>query len=328
MSKKILILLAVCVCCLAACKKITDGFLSDTLRYKSPDLYCQRGLPLVQSDPINLDGSTPPISFKMLNLRDSSGKALAPEWNTKYDIVAFKAGMTFNVDTDTTVELLNKKRETLNVTPMDFNPVSGQLTFNKGSLNLPLGTYVFDIQATNVHGTKFYPSLGRINVVDPTTDDMFQVEDNANNAFYDLDASQVIPMKGLKVIFTKVSAEGARIFLKLSDKNGNPFNPKAGEIIKRGDRPTFENYTKFHPISYNDTSMICDFEVPPFPLARYVTPSTDWGHLIYYRIPSQFVLIDGLAAHKYSANVRIAFDVKLEGTYIVEYRMPDAVRTP
>ncbi|OJW53818.1 MAG: hypothetical protein BGO55_01690 [Sphingobacteriales bacterium 50-39] len=27
-------------------KLITDGFLSDTLRYKSPDLYCQRGLPL------------------------------------------------------------------------------------------------------------------------------------------------------------------------------------------------------------------------------------------------------------------------------------------
>ena len=328
MNKTILILLAASTCCLAACKKITDGFLSDTLRYKSPDLYCQRGLPLVQSDPINLDGSTPPISFKMLNLRDSSGKALAAEWNTKYNIVAFKPGMTFNVDTDTTVDLLNKKRETLNVTPMDFNTVSGQLSFNKGSLNLPLGIYVFDIQATNVHGTKFYPSLGRINVVDPTTDDMFGLEDNANNAFSDATGG-VTPMKGLKVIFTKVSADGARIFLKLSDKNGNPFNPSAGEIIKRGDRPTFENYTKFHPISYNDTSMICDFEVPPFPLAKYVDAAgSNWNHLMYYRIPSKYVLIDGLGAHQYSANVRIAFNVKLEGTYIVEYRMPDATRTP
>lgn len=327
MNKITLTLLAASVCGLAACKKITDGFLSDTLRYKSPDLYCQRGLPLVQSDAINLDGSTPPMSFKMVNLRDSTGKTLDPAWNTKYEITVFKPGMTFNVDTDTTVELLNKKREQKNVPPMEFNTVSGQLTFNKGSLNLPLGIYVFDIQATNVHGTKYYPSLGRINVVDPTNDDMFQVEDNSNNAFADVDGS-VTPMKGLKVIFTKVSAEGDRIFLKLTDKNGNPFNPSAGEIIKRGDRPTFENYTKFHPIMYNDTSMICDFEVPPFPLAKYVTPTTDWGHLIYYRIPSQFVVIDGLAAHKYSANVRIAFDVKLDGTYIVEYRMPDATRTP
>lgn len=327
MNKRLIFLLALFTCCLAACKKITDGFLSDTLRYKSPDLYCQRGLPLVQSDPINLDGSTPPITFKMMNLRDSSGKGLPAEFNTKYDITVFKAGMSFNVDTDTTIDLLNLKRETQHVTPMEFNNVSGRLTFNKGSVNLPLGIYVFDIEATNVHGTKFYPSLGRINVVDPTDDDMFQLEDRSNNAFADADGS-VTPMKALKVIFTKVSAQGDRIFLKLTDKNGSPFNPSAGEIIKRGDRPTFENYTKFHPIMYNDTSMICDFEVPPFPLAKYVTPTTDWGHLIYYRIPSQFILIDGLAAHAYSSNVRIAFDIKLDGTYIVEFKMTDATRTP
>lgn len=210
---------------------------------------------------------------------------------------------------------------------MEFNNVSGQLTFNKGSVNLPLGIYVFDIQASNVHGTKFYPSLGRINVVDPTIDDMFQLEDKTNNAFSDATGA-VTPMKALKVTLTKVSAQGDRIILKLVDKNGSAFNPSAGEIIKRGDRPTFENYTKFHPITYNDTSMVCDFEVPPFPLAKYVTPTTDWGHLIYYRIPSQFVLIDGLGAHQYSSNVRIAFDIKLDGTYIVQFQMTDATRTP
>ena len=325
MNKVILFLLAASL--FSACKKIDEGFLSDTLRYKSPDLFCLRGLPLVQSDPINLDGSTPPITFEMLNLRDSSGKELPAAFSTKYEVTAFKAGMTFDVDTDTTIDLLNQKRETKMVTPMDFNPVSGQLTFNKSSVNIPLGIYVFDIKAKNIHGTKNFPSLGRINVVDPTEDDMFQVEDQSNNAFSDATGA-VTAMRPLKIIFTKVSTSGARIILKLSDKNGSPFNPSAGEIIKRGDRPTFENYTKFHPITYNDTSMVCDFEVPPFPLAKYVTPTTDWGHLIYYRIPSTFVNVDGLDAHKYSANVRIAFDIKLEGTYIVEYRMLDAVRTP
>jgi len=327
MNKKILLMLAAFAFCFAACKKITDGFLSAPLRSKAPDLYRQRSLPLVQSAPINLDGSTPPISFKMVNLRDSSGKTLPTEWNTQYDITVFKAGMTFDVNADTTVALLNEKRETRHVTPMEFNNVSGQLTFNKGSLNLPLGIYVFDIQATNVHGTKYYPSLGRINVVDPTIDDMFNLEDKTNNAF---DASgNVTPMKALKVTLTKVSSEGDRIILKLVDKNGNPFNPSAGEIIKRGDRPTFENYTRFHPIQYTDTAMICDFEVPPFPLAQYVDVNgTNWNHLIYYRIPSQFVNVDGLTPHAYSSNVRIAFDIKLDGTYIVEYRMTDATRTP
>src|SRR5258707_9394494 len=135
-------------------------------------------------------------------------------------------------------------------------------------------------------------------------------------------------MKALKVTLTKVSATGDRIILKLVDKNGSPFKPSAGEIIKRGDRPTFENYTRFHPIQYTDTAMICDFEVPPFPLAQYITPTTNWGHLIYYRIPSQFILIDGLGAHQYTSNVRVAFDIKLDGTYIVEFKMTDATRTP
>jgi len=321
---KILLLLLTISCSFAACKKIDNGFLSDTLRYTS-DINCQRGLQLVQSDPIYLDGSTPPMTFEMLNFRDSSGKDAPKEFTTKYEVVAFKPGMTFNVDTDTTVELLNQKRETKSVVPMDFNPISGIITFNKGSLNLPLGTYTFDIKAHNVRGTKLYPSLGRINVVDPTEDDMFQLEDNANNAFSDATGA-VTPMKGLKVILKRLPGTTARIILKITDKFGNPFNPAAGEVIKRGDRPTFENYTKFHPITYNDTSMVCDFEVPPFPLARYVTPTTDWGHLIYYRIPSTYVSIDGMEAHKYSANIRIAFDIKLEGVFVLEFRMPDAVR--
>lgn len=237
----------------------------------------------------------------MLNLRDSFGKTLPTEWNTQYDITVFKAGMAFDVNVDTTITLLYQKRETRHVTPMEFNNVSGQLTFNKGSLNLPLGLYVFDIQATNVHGTKFYPSLGRINVVDPTIDDMFTLEDKTNNAFSLTGA--VTPMKALKVTLTKVSGQG--------------------------DRPTFENYTRFHPIQYTDTAMICDFEVPPFPLAQYIDANgTNWNHLIYYRIPQQFIVIDGLTPHQYTSNVRIAFDIKLDGTCIVEFKMTDATRTP
>jgi hypothetical protein len=326
MRKFFIYLMAACSC-LASCKKVDNGFLSDTLRYKTPDIYCLRGLNVVQSDAIDLDGSTPPMSFELLNLRDSSGKALPPEFTTKYDILAFKPGLTFDVDADTTIELLNKKREKRNVLPYEFNKLSGQLTFNRGALNLPLGIYNFDVRATNVRGTKYYPSLGRINVIDPTEDDMFKLEDNSNNAFSDANGA-VTAMKGLKVKFTKVSAEGAKIILKLVDKNGSAFNSGAGEVIKRGDRPTFENYTRFHPITYNDTSMVCDFEVAPFPLAPYVTPTTNWNHLMYYRIPSQFVLIDGFTPHAYSANVRIAFSLKLEGTFIVEYKMTDATRTP
>lgn len=323
--KKITILLLSACMFFVACKKITEGFLSDTLRYTSPDLYCQRGLALVQSPKISLDGSTPPVTFEMLNLRDSAGGKLPEAFTTKYDITVFKTGQTFNVDTDTTVELLNQKRETINIEPMEFNTVSGQLSFNKGSVNIPLGIYNFDIQATNRNGSKFYPSFGTIHVIDPTDDDMFVQEDNVDNAFQD-GTTTATPLKAPDLTFKKISNDGARIILKIVDKNGTPFNPAANEIIKRGDRPTFENYARFNPIIYTDTAMICDFEVAPFPLAPYKDASTDWGHLIYYRIPSSVIIIDNFTPGSYSANPRFAFSIKLEGTYIVQLQLKDCTR--
>ncbi|MGN7783621.1 hypothetical protein ACTJIJ_03810 [Niabella sp. 22666] len=308
------------------CKKIQQGFLSETLRYTSPDLYAQRGLALVQSAKIFADGSTPPISFELLNLRDSSGKPLPEAFNTKYDVTVFKPGMSFNAETDTTVALLNAKRETVSVFPMDFNKASGQLSFNKAALNIPLGIYNFDIKATNSAGSRVYPSFGRIHVVDPTQEDMFLIEDNVNNAF-DL-AGTTFAKRNPILKFTRVSADGARIILKISDKNGSAFNPRKGEVIARGDRPTFLSYAKFNPVVFTDTALVCDFEVAPFPLAKYIAGGTDWGHLIYYRIPEKNIIFDGSSLGTLNANLRFAFTIKMEGTFIIEYQLPDAVRVP
>jgi len=323
--KKILSLLILVTTGITACKKIDEGFLSETMRYKDNDIYCLRGLPLIQSDRINIDGSTPPIKFKMLNLRDSSGGKAPAAFTTEYDVLMFKPGETFDINTDTTVEELNKKRELKHVPPMDFNEVSGQFTFNRGAVNIPLGRYTFDIEASNVRGKKMFPEFGHINVVEPSQEDIFVQEDNVDNAFDNLTGAAT-PAKNPKVTFTKVSNEGARIILKITDKLGKPFNPKAGEIIKRGDRPVFENYARFNPVIVTDTAMICDFEVAPFPLANYKDASTDWGHLIYYRIPSKYVTIDGFKDGQFSANPRFAFSIKMEGTYIVEFRLIDALR--
>lgn len=312
---------------ITACEKVEPGFLSDQMRYKDNVIYCKRGLPLQQSDRINTDESTPPVTFKMMNLREKgSGKPAPTAFFEDYDVLVFKDGESFNVDTDTSVEQLNKKREVQKLKPMYFNETSGQFVFNKASVNLPLGEYVFDIAAQNVNGSRTFTGFGQITVANPELDDIFTIEDNVSNAF-DVN-NAVTPMRNPKMTLTKISDEGARVILKLVDKNGNPFNPKAGEIIKRGDRPVFENYARFHPVITTDTAMIIDFELAPFPLTRYHDGTTDWGHLMYYRIPSKYVNVDNMTPHAYSVNPRFAFVVKLEGTYIVEIKFTDAVRTP
>lgn len=189
---------------MAACKKIDQGFQSTAIRYKNNDIYAKRGLILTQSDRINADGSTPPFTFKMLNLRNIDGTPAPKEFTTEYEVLVFKTGESFDIKTDTTVALLNKKRELQKKLPMYFNEQSGQLTFNKASVNLPLGKYVFDVEMKNVTGTKLFPSLASINVVDPLPEDLFVVTQAAaagandvTGAFLDMKAPKVTCKKYL-----------------------------------------------------------------------------------------------------------------------------------
>lgn len=311
---------------IVSCKKIENGFQSYNVRYKNSELIAKRGLILYQSDQINADGSTPPYSFKLLNLRNLDGSAAPKEFTTPYEITVFKPGQSFNAETDTTVALLNAKREVVKTLPMVFNEKSGQLSFNKGSANIPLGKYTFDVEMLNKTRTQLIPSIATIEVQDPSSDDLFVITDNVANAFSDQTGGS-IAHKNPIITCTKISNVGARAILKMVDKNGRVFNPKSGEVIKRGDRPTFENYAKFNKVIATDTAMICDFEIAPFPLVKYVTPATDWGFLMYYRIPSQFVTIDGTQftpdKGTWSVNPRWSWQLKLEGTYVIQVKFTD-----
>lgn len=306
------------------CSKIENGFQSDNIRYKSNVIIAKRGMSLTMSDRINADGSTPPYKFEMQNLRDAETGGPAPkEFTTDYEILVFKQGMVFNAETDTTVALLDQKREVVKKPPMEFNPVSGQLIFNRASANLPLGKYAFDVNFTNSRGSKLFENLATIEIVDPTIEDMFEVTYQAATGS---SASEVFTTTTApQVTCRKISNEGARVILKIIDKTGKPFNPKAGEIVKRGDRPMFESHVKFNPVITTDTAMICDFEVAPFPLAKLIDKAgTDWGYLNYYRIPMRFASVDGLPNN--NVNPVFGFRVKMEGTYIVEVRLPSVTR--
>ncbi|MGK6351946.1 hypothetical protein [Parapedobacter sp. DT-150] len=326
MKRKLLISLGLAATIVTnySCSKIEKGFLSENVRYVNGTIYVQRGMAYVASDRIETDGSTPPFSYKLLNLRDKETGTPAPEeFFTDYEVLMFKSGMVFNAQTDTTVALLDAKRETVNTPPMVFNEVSGQLVFNRASSNLPLGSYIFDIEMTNPTTTRLFADMGEISVVDPTIDDMFEITyqaatgSDASETFYNTTAPQLS--------CERISTEGARVILKIVDKNGNPFNPAQGEVIRRGDRPTFESHVKFNPVIETDTALICDYEVAPFPLTNYNDGVTDWAYLIYYRIPKDYAVIDGLQS--LNVNPVFGFRVLMEGTYVVTVRLPSVTRT-
>ncbi|WP_142682981.1 DUF5007 domain-containing protein [Chitinophaga polysaccharea] len=306
---------------IAGCKKIEEGFLSDGLYVPDTPIKVQRGNAFQKTSAILADGTTQPMTVKLLDIRRADNKKHADEFYKEYPVYVYTAAV--DPAKDTTIELVNKKRELKKMQPYVFLS-SGQFVFNGATDSLPLDvTYEYDVEVSNVAGSKVYKNIGMLTTVDPP----LVTETTANCNFFPDDGSATVPMGAPVMTITRVNESGASVILKITDKDGKPFNPKKGEIIKRGDRPIFENYTKFHPIEYTDTAMICNFEIAPFPLSRYSSGGTNWNYLMYYRIPSAYVSVDkNISAKVGSVNPLFAFRLMKAGTYVVELRMPKTVK--
>ncbi len=83
-------------------------------------------------------------------------------------------------------------------------------------------------------------------------------------------------------------------------------------------------------MEYTDTTMICNYELTPFPILEY----PGYGYLMYYRIPSNKVVIDrGVDAKSQARRYlqrepRWAFRLLVKSTYEVTVKMPKVTRKP
>lgn len=292
------------------CAKVENGFLSTQIRYVDNPIQIKRGQ-VQQTNPVSNDGSSAPVVYKLLDIRYADKHTHADSIFEKYDRYEWTG--KFDPQKDTTVALLNTKRQKVTTPCFEFNEHTGAFTFYGTSIKVPLGTYEFDISASNQNGTKEYKNIGTITLIDEPP---YHVGDGGAAWFKDgTDANGDL---GAPVVtIKKLSDEGTNIILKIADQNGRYFNPSKGEIIRRGDRSDFQTYAQFHPLELTDTSMVCNFETTPFPLLQ-----SAYGYLIYYRIPSKFVKVDAgyapTADPIYNVNPRFQFQIFQEGTYEVK----------
>lgn len=306
-----------------SCEKVPVGYISDQIRYVNDTFRVPRGTNY-KSDPkaFELDGSNYPISVKLLEVRDLATGKPTNVFSEPHEAYIWTG--LFDVNADTTVELLNKKRVLQKVPPLEVMEKSGQLIMNEGTLNIPAGNYAFDVQVTNGSGVKTFKNISVIQMLDQP------FEDKGGGCAYFIDGTNTSDDIALPVVtYKKVSDEGYQVRLKVTDKNGMPFNPKLGELQKRGDRPLFETYAKFNPVEYTDTTMVCNYELTPFPILEY----PGYGYLMYYRIPSNKVVIDpgvtpNVPGQTYNVNPRWAFRLLVKGTYEVTVKLPKVTRKP
>ena len=305
---------------MGSCKKVTNGYLSAQIRYPDNPIQVVRGT-VTQTNPVDADGSSAPVLYELLDVRDSATGKHADAVYASHARYLFTS--MFDPTLDTTIALLNSIRKLVNTPCFDFNVHTGAFTFYNTTDSVPAGTYTYDIRATNESGSRIYKNIATFTLYDGLSYE----NDGAACAWFKDGTTTSGTISTPVMTVQRLSTNGDRVILKIEDQNGTPFNPSKNEYIERGDRSSFRTFARFHPLTVTDTALICDFELTPFPIIQGAQ-----GYTIYYRIPSNIARIDpGLAPTNdriYSVNPRFTFRLWQDGTYLVTIQIPNVTRDP
>ena len=188
------------------------------------------------------------------------------------------------------------------------------------------GDYEFDLEITNGAGTKLYPKIGQLQIIDAPP---FEANPELGTPYVRMIqvGNESVGTSLLTPIVTvdRTADEPNKIIVKIVDKNEVPFNPLAGEIIRRpntGNNPvppflqTLQDYSLKTDLF--DDRMEFTYGVLPFPLQ-----SLGNGFNIYYRIPTQYFSHDDQVKFpdgQFSANPRFVFRAYVPGTYTITFK--------
>jgi hypothetical protein len=308
------------------CKKPSEGYLSKVLVYNPKTLNAVKGR-VTTSAALLVDGSTNPINVKLLAVRNYYTKQPADSiLLKKYEIATYKAEIT---QQDTTAEQIAAKISKDMYPSFNINPIGGRIEVTPATNFIDTGTYEFDIQVSNPAGSRVVNNVGIVKIVNPTTT-------------YDITAQSVSTSPTTSETFTtqtnfttsivRTSGTENKIILKFVDKNGTPFNPNAGNIIPRADRPTFRTYDPFYPEVKTDTALVYQYppNLPTFPIySNVVVAGSNWSYVYYFRIPAAFTDIN------LNLNPLIGFRLwpvagqnSVSGTYVVTFKMNFVTKKP
>lgn len=313
---KITLLVLVGSMSMMACKKVQDGFLSSYVRYEEFPIEVPQGRAFVSSA-LNPDGSAKPMNVKLTAVYNlETGENVTEMFLKKFEIPVWTG--LYDPKIDTTLDLINTKRKDSLVYPISINPQSGQLEANYATINLPTGSYEFDLEVANSAGTKQYPKIGQFNLNEAPYFEIPAIRSTVAMKVGEETTTKLLPAGRIEV--ERIGEDENKIVVSIVDENRIPFNPEAGEIGRRplggtavGWLQTMQDYSlSFEAL--NDR-MEFTYGVVPFPLN-----SLGNGFNYYYRIPSTYVRFNDdlqLPDNQYSLNVRFSFRAYLPGTYKV-----------
>lgn len=298
------------------CKKVPNGYLSDIIRYTEYPIIIQKGRVKV-STPLLLEGSSQPLTAKLLHVYDqSTGEVVDAIFAKEFPVKKWTS--LYDPKSDTTLAMIAAKQKDTLMQAITINERSGQLESNMNTRELPTGSYLFDLEISNSNGSSVYEKIGRFDLTDAPDYEIPAVRSTVAMKVGEEGTTKTLPAGTISV--ERIGDEPDKIIVEIVDKNGVPFNPVNGEIARRpaggntaGWLQTMQDYSLSYE-AFNDR-MEFTYGVVPFPLN-----SLGNGFNYYYRIPTQYVHFDEeleLPDDTYSCNARFSLRVFVSGSYKV-----------
>lgn len=340
---------------LFCCQKPDVGFFSkEGIEMREDTLEVIRGIYQISGIPY-VDGSTRPITFELVAVRDLTTGNDVPEFlHQKYGIALWNS--PFDATTDTTMELVNQKLYTSSENPLQINPRSGQLAFNSATVNLPEGLYGVDVRATNSKSSKVFENFGIVKLMAKP----FQRPGNFGDYFFGISADGTESgianrnpfsteeheqidqnIHPYRKIYKVGESDIVELEMVVKDSEGTPFPPEA---IKRWyDASAGKNYNSYHDnslpingssekVSFTDTSCIFRFPTVPYPAFGSRYNDGDNIYLVYYSIDNtywdltdeyqQIVNTQGVVYPSYQVRFKNSYKINEPGKWLMEVISP------
>jgi hypothetical protein len=329
----------------SGCTKVEKGFISPYQQYAVNTFTVIRGR-IASSYTLINDGSSIPMHIKWTHIYDSTGKIVDDIFSKEYPVAVWTAA--YDPKTDLTFAAISAKRTIKNLPPLTVNEFNGTIQANSGTLNIPVGSYTMDLEVSNDAGTVPLKKIMQINVIDgpsletaPEQGAFAAGRAKAGTAavtyFYN---GQNNPFVSYQI--NRYSDTPNVLVLKFVDRNGVPFNPKSGEIIKRPaaglnpNPPYLQNLQDYAPDTYQalDTALYLKYPLVPFPInslgngynmyyhikatAVQIDSTSSWSSNsagVYYQGPSDSHYLGTYADGEYDYSIRVPMRIFVPGSY-------------
>jgi hypothetical protein len=260
-----------------SCTKIEKGYLSPYVQYGNDQFDFIRGR-VNSSASLMSDGTSMPFALTWTHIYDSAGNIVDSIFSKTYPVALWTATL---LPTDTSYAQIMAKQSVQMVTPLTVNPTNGTIVTNAGSLNIPVGTYYMDMKLSNGSGSELLDSIMELVVLDGKPLEMAPEQGSFENqiALYGQAGVAETFSKAANNPFdaftvTRLADTPNVLIVKVTDRNGVPFDFKTGEITRRpatGLNPIpayLQNLQNFQPDTYVATDTGPSDSLAHYPIAR------------------------------------------------------------